>query len=119
MLFRSCFDVRFPALYQQLARMGAHLMLVPSAFTYTTGSAHWEVLMRARALDNLVWVGAAAQGGVHDNGRSTWGHSMWVDPWGQVVACQPQQAACVCAELDMQVLLQRRRQLPALSPAVP
>ena len=109
-----CFDVRFPAHYQQLARMGAHLMLVPSAFTHTTGSAHWEVLMRARALDNLVWVGAAAQGGTHENGRQTWGHSMWVDPWGQVVACQPQAAGCVVAELDMAELVERRRQLPAL-----
>jgi predicted amidohydrolase len=111
-----CFDVRFPAHYQQLARKGAHLMLVPSAFTHTTGSAHWEVLLRARALDNLVWVGAAAQGGTHENGRQTWGHSMWVDPWGQVVACQSEQAGCVIAELDMDVLLQRRLQLPALNP---
>lgn len=111
-----CFDVRFPALYQQLAGMGAHLMLVPSAFTHTTGAAHWEVLLRARALDNLVWVGAAAQGGTHENGRRTWGHSMWVDPWGQVLACQAQQAACVMAELDMQLLHERRRQLPGLNP---
>ena len=111
-----CFDVRFPALYQQLAGMGAHLMVVPSAFTHTTGEAHWEVLLRARALDNLVWVGAAAQGGTHENGRRTWGHSMWVDPWGQVLACQAQQAACVMADLDMQVLIERRRQLPGLNP---
>jgi len=110
-----CFDMRFPALYGQLARMGAHLMLMPSAFTHTTGQAHWEVLLRARALDNLVWVGAAAQGGTHDNGRRTWGHSMWVDPWGQVLACQPQGEGCVIAELDMQVLRDRRSQLPALS----
>jgi nitrilase len=111
-----CFDVRFPALYQQLAGMSAHLMLVPSAFTHTTGEAHWEVLLRARALDNLVWVGAAAQGGTHENGRRTWGHSMWVDPWGQVLAYQAQQAACVMADLDMQVLVERRRQLPGLNP---
>jgi len=111
-----CFDMRFPAHYQQLAAMGAHLMLMPSAFTYTTGSAHWEVLLRARALDSLVWVGAAAQAGTHENGRRTWGHSMWVDPWGQVVACQPQEAACVVAELDMQVLRERRKQLPAVNP---
>lgn len=109
-----CFDVRFPALYQQLSTMGAQLLLVPSAFTHTTGSAHWEVLLRARALDNLAWVGAAAQGGVHENGRQTWGHSMWVDPWGQVVAVQNQGAACVIAELDMGLLRQRRSQLPAI-----
>lgn len=112
-----CFDVRFPALYQQLAGMGAHLVLVPSAFTHTTGQAHWELLVRARALDNLVWVGAAAQAGEHDNGRRTWGHSIWVDPWGQVVACQPQQAACVVADLSMQTLRERRMQMPALNTA--
>jgi nitrilase len=112
-----CFDVRFPALYQQLAGMGAHLVLVPSAFTHTTGQAHWELLVRARALDNVVWVGAAAQAGEHDNGRRTWGHSIWVDPWGQVVACQPQQAACVVADLSMLTLRERRMQMPALNTA--
>ena len=109
-----CFDVRFPAHYQQLRAMGAELLLVPSAFTHTTGSAHWEVLLRARALDNLAWVGAAAQGGVHENGRQTWGHSMWVDPWGQVQALQPTGEGCVIAELDIAALHQRRLQLPAV-----
>lgn len=110
-----CFDVRFPAHYQQLCAMGAELLLVPSAFTHTTGSAHWEVLLRARALDNLAWVGAAAQGGVHENGRQTWGHSMWVDPWGQVVISHAHGAACVVADLDIGQLRQRRQQLPALA----
>jgi nitrilase len=109
-----CFDVRFPSHYQQLRAMGAELLLVPSAFTHTTGSAHWEVLLRARALDNLAWVGAAAQGGVHENGRQTWGHSMWVDPWGQVQAVQPTGEGCVIAELDIAALHQRRLQLPAV-----
>ena len=109
-----CFDVRFPTHYQQLRAMGAELLLVPSAFTHTTGSAHWEVLLRARALDNLAWVGAAAQGGVHENGRQTWGHSMWVDPWGQVQAVQPTGEACVMAELDIAALHQCRLQLPAV-----
>jgi nitrilase len=109
-----CFDVRFPTHYQQLRAMGAELLLVPSAFTHTTGSAHWEVLLRARALDNLAWVGAAAQGGVHENGRQTWGHSMWVDPWGQVQAVQPSGEGCVIAELDIAALHQRRLQLPAV-----
>lgn len=109
-----CFDVRFPQHFQRLRAMGAELMLVPSAFTHTTGSAHWDVLMRARALDNLAWVGAAAQGGVHENGRQTWGHSMWVDPWGQVQALQPAGEACVMAELAIATLHQRRLQLPAL-----
>jgi deaminated glutathione amidase len=109
-----CFDVRFPSHYQQLRAMGAELLLVPSAFTHTTGSAHWEVLLRARALDNLAWVGAAAQGGVHENGRQTWGHSMWVDPWGRVQAVQPTGEGCVIAELDIAALHQRRLQLPAV-----
>jgi nitrilase len=109
-----CFDVRFPSHFRQLSAMGAELLLVPSAFTHTTGSAHWEVLLRARALDNLAWVGAAAQGGVHENGRQTWGHSMWVDPWGQVVAVQDTGAACVMADVDITTLRQRRSQLPAL-----
>jgi nitrilase len=109
-----CFDVRFPSHYQQLRAMGAELLLVPSAFTHTTGSAHWEVLLRARALDTLAWVGAAAQGGVHENGRQTWGHSMWVDPWGRVQAVQPTGEGCVIAELDIAALHQRRLQLPAV-----
>jgi nitrilase len=104
--------MRFPSLYQQLAGMGAHLMLMPSAFTYTTGSAHWEVLLRARALDSLVWVGAAAQAGTHENGRRTWGHSMWVDPWGQVQAVQDEGEACVLTELSIAQLRERRQQLP-------
>jgi len=77
----------------------------------------FDVLVRARALDNLVWVGAAAQAGEHDNGRRTWGHSIWVDPWGQVVACQPQQAACVVADLRKLTLRERRMQMPALNTA--
>jgi nitrilase len=109
-----CFDMRFPAHFQQLTAMGAELLLMPSAFTHTTGSAHWEVLLRARAVDNLAWVGAAAQGGIHENGRRTWGHSMWVDPWGQVQAVQPRGPACVLAELDIGTLRQRRAQLPAV-----
>ena len=110
-----CYDLRFPELYRALGQVDCHI--IPAAFTYTTGKDHWEVLLRARAIDSLVWVGAAAQAGTHENGRRTWGHSMWVDPWGQVVACQPQGAACVVAELDMQTLLDRRQQLPAVLPA--
>jgi nitrilase len=105
-----CYDLRFPELYRQLQ---AHLLLVPSAFTYSTGQAHWEVLLRARAIENLAFV-AAAQGGVHDNGRRTWGHSMLVNPWGQVLAVQPEGAAVVMAELQAEQLQTRRAQLPAL-----
>jgi len=106
-----CYDLRFPELFRQLR---ADLLLVPSAFTHTTGEAHWEVLLRARAIENLAFVAAAAQGGLHDNGRRTWGHSMLIDPWGQVLAVRPEGAGMVIADLDASRLHERRRQLPAL-----
>ena len=109
-----CYDLRFPELYRAYASAGAHLMLVPSAFTYTTGKDHWEVLLRARAIENLSFVVAAAQGGLHDNQRRTWGQSMLIDPWGQVLAQQVQQAGVVLADLDFEVLTACRSRLPAL-----
>ncbi|MDP1656193.1 MAG: carbon-nitrogen hydrolase family protein [Hylemonella sp.] len=109
-----CYDLRFPELYRSYAQAGADLLLVPSAFTHTTGQAHWEVLLRSRAVENLAYVLAAAQGGLHDNGRRTWGHSMLVDPWGQVMAEQAEGEAVVAAELQPELLQQRRLQLPAL-----
>ena len=109
-----CYDLRFAELYRGYAREGVDLLLVPSAFTHTTGAAHWEVLLRARAIENLAYVGAAAQGGEHPNGRRTWGQSMVVDPWGLILAQRAQGAGVVCAELDHQTLLTRRTQLPAL-----
>lgn len=109
-----CYDLRFPELYRQYARDGVDLLLVPSAFTHTTGQAHWEVLLRARAIENLSFVAAAAQGGVHPNGRQTWGQSILIDPWGAVLAEQAQGAGVVLAELDATQLVQRRTQLPAL-----
>jgi nitrilase len=87
---------------------------VPSAFTFTTGQAHWELLLRARAVENLAFVLAAAQGGVHENGRQTWGHSMNVDPWGRVLASQAQGEGLVLSEFDAQRLTHYRQQLPAL-----
>jgi nitrilase len=110
-----CYDLRFPELYRAYAAQGADLLLVPSAFTYTTGQAHWELLLRARAVENLAWVVAPAQGGRHENGRRTWGHSMVVDPWGQVAGQRPEGAGAVLAELDIQRLADCRRQLPALT----
>lgn len=109
-----CYDLRFAELYRGYARDGVDLILVPSAFTHTTGQAHWEVLLRARAIENLAYVAAAAQGGTHPNGRRTWGQSMLIDPWGQVLAQQAQEPGVVCAELSPHTLVQRRSQLPAL-----
>lgn len=109
-----CYDLRFAELYRAYAAQGADLLLVPSAFTYTTGQAHWEVLLRARAIENLAFVAAAAQGGTHPNGRRTWGQSMLIDPWGVVLAEQAQEPGVVCAELQAQQLTLRRSQLPAL-----
>ena len=108
------YDLRFPELYRSYAQQGVDLILVPSAFTHTTGQAHWEVLLRARAIENLAFVAAAAQGGVHPNGRHTWGQSLLIDPWGQVLAERAQEAGVVCAELSADTLAQRRAQLPAL-----
>ena len=109
-----CYDLRFAELYRGYARGGVDLLLVPSAFTHTTGQAHWEILLRARAIENLAYVGAAAQGGEHPNGRRTWGQSMVVDPWGEILGQHAQGAAVVCAELSPHTLLSRRSQLPAL-----
>jgi len=106
-----CYDLRFPELYRALA---ADLLLVPSAFTWVTGQAHWELLLRARAVENLAYVAAPAQGGVHQNGRRTWGHSMLVEPWGGVLAHRDEGAGVVLAELDAARLAQVRLQLPAL-----
>lgn len=110
-----CYDLRFPELYRSLARHGAELFLVPSAFTRTTGAAHWEVLLRARAIENLSWVVAPAQGGTHENGRHTWGHSMIVDPWGAVVVQQDGGEGVVLHDLDAAQTERVRLQLPALS----
>lgn len=109
-----CYDLRFPELYRAYAQAGADLLLVPSAFTHTTGQAHWDVLLRARAVENLAYVLAPAQGGTHENGRRTWGHSMLVDPWGAVLAEQAEGEAVVLGELDAGRLASYRRQLPAL-----
>ena len=109
-----CYDLRFPELYRHYASAGAHLLLVPSAFTYTTGHDHWEVLLRARAIENLAFVAAAAQGGLHDNGRRTWGQALLADPWGQVLAQRDSGAGVVLADLDIALLNSCRSRLPAL-----
>jgi nitrilase len=109
-----CYDLRFAELYRRYAAEGVDLLLVPAAFTHTTGRAHWEVLLRARAIENLSYVVAAAQGGVHPNGRQTWGQSLAADPWGHVLADQAQGPGVVLAELDAVALQHWRNQLPAL-----
>jgi nitrilase len=109
-----CYDLRFPELYRRHAQAGADLLLVPSAFTHTTGQAHWEMLLRARAVENLAYVAAPAQGGVHENGRRTWGHSMQVDPWGEILCQRAEGDGVDVAELTRERLQQVRLQLPAL-----
>ncbi|GAB4401774.1 MAG: carbon-nitrogen hydrolase family protein [Rhodoferax sp.] len=110
-----CYDLRFPELYRHYAQAGAHLLLAPSAFTYTTGADHWELLLRTRAVENLCFVAAAAQGGMHSNHRRTWGHAMVVDPWGKVLAQRPQDPGVVRADLDWNALQTYRNRLPALN----
>ena len=110
-----CYDLRFPELYRHYTAQGADLLLVPSAFTHGTGQAHWELLLRARAVENLACVAAAAQGGLHENGRRTWGHTMVVDPWGAILARREADGeGVVLADLDARQLARCRAQLPAL-----
>ena len=113
-----CYDLRFPELYRRLMqapRGPCDLIVVPSAFTHTTGAAHWDLLLRARAVENQVYVLAPAQGGLHENGRRTWGHSLLADPWGELLACQPEGEAVVAGDLQRERLAQVRQQLPALA----
>ena len=109
-----CYDLRFPELYRALMSPPCDLLCVPSAFTHTTGQAHWELLLRARAVENQCYVLAAAQGGTHLNGRRTWGHSMIVGPWGEVIDVLPEGEGMVMADVDPQRLAEVRTQLPAL-----
>jgi nitrilase len=110
-----CYDLRFPELYRALMSPPCDLLYVPAAFTYTTGQAHWELLLRARAVENQCYVLAAAQGGRHANGRRTWGHSMIVDPWGAVLDVRDEGEGFVIADVDAERIAQVRLQLPALA----
>jgi len=107
-----CYDLRFPELYR--AMQGPDLILVPSAFTATTGKAHWEMLLRARAVENLCYVLAPAQGGKHESGRRTYGHSMLIDPWGTVLARREEGPGVVAGEVDPGRIQECRQSLPAL-----
>ncbi|MEO0318175.1 MAG: hypothetical protein RL404_1852 [Pseudomonadota bacterium] len=107
-----CYDLRFPELYRAMGH--CDLIVVPAAFTYTTGRAHWEVLLRARAIENQCYLLAAAQGGKHANGRRTWGHSLLADPWGEVKACHDEGEGIVVGDVDRELIDGVRGSLPAL-----
>jgi nitrilase len=109
-----CYDLRFPELFREMLRQDAQIIAVPSAFTETTGAAHWEVLVRARAIENQCFMIAANQQGRHDNGRRTFGHSMVVDPWGEVLGLCADGSGIVLAEMDLQRLQQVRALLPSV-----
>jgi deaminated glutathione amidase len=108
-----CYDLRFPELYRSLGEYDA--LFVPSAFTVPTGAAHWDTLLRARAIENQAYVIAPAQGGLHASGRRTHGHTMIIDPWGEVLGLRPEGEGIVLAELDTARVAEVRRSLPALS----
>jgi predicted amidohydrolase len=109
-----CYDLRFPELYRALMQPPCDVLCVPAAFTHTTGQAHWELLLRARAIENQCYVLASAQGGTHPNGRRTWGHSMVVGPWGEVLDVLDEGEGFVVAEVEPELIAQVRAQLPAL-----
>jgi len=110
-----CYDVRFPALYRALGQAGAAVITVPSAFTVPTGEAHWHVLLRARAIENGCYVLAAAQGGLHESGRETYGHSLAVSPWGEIIAEAGIEPGIIVVEIDPEEAASARRRIPALS----
>jgi predicted amidohydrolase len=110
-----CYDVRFPHLYRALAKAGAEIVTVPAAFTRPTGEAHWEILLRARAIEAGAYVLAPAQGGFHEDGRGTWGRSTIVGPWGEILAKAEDDEPCVViAELDLEAVAKARAAIPAL-----
>jgi predicted amidohydrolase len=109
-----CYDLRFPALYRALAEAGATMLAIPSAFTKQTGEAHWHVLIRTRAIENGCFVFAAAQGGKHENGRETYGHSLIVDPWGRILAEGGIEPGVVMAEIDPAEVAIARARIPSL-----
>ena len=109
-----CYDLRFPALYRALAEAGATMLAIPSAFTKQTGEAHWHVLVRSRAIENGSFVFAAAQGGKHENGRDTYGHSLIVDPWGRIIAEGGTESGVVMAEIDPAEVANARARIPSL-----
>jgi predicted amidohydrolase len=109
-----CYDVRFPHLYRDLAKAGAEVIFAPAAFTRITGEAHWHILLRARAIETGSFIVAPAQGGKHADGRETYGHSLIVNPWGEILAEAGVEPAIVAARLDLAQVAEARRKIPAL-----
>ncbi len=107
-----CFDLRFPLLYQELRAQGADIITVPSAFTRVTGEAHWQTLLQARAIENQVYIIAAGQEGLHANGRETWGHSMIISPWGEILACLPQGEGFISVDYQAKEIGRIRQNMP-------
>lgn len=110
-----CYDIRFPALYRHYAKLGANVLCIPSAFTQLTGKAHWQTLTRARAIENTSYVIAAAQTGQHFGGRETYGHSVIIDPWGEVLADAGERPGVVVADLDLARVMSVRAKMPSLA----
>ncbi len=112
-----CFDLRFPILYQKLTVMGADIITVPSAFTRVTGKAHWQTLLQARAIENQVYIIAAGQEGVHENGRETWGHSMIISPWGEILASIEEGEGIISSDFIPQEIKRIRSSMPLMHTA--
>lgn len=109
-----CYDLRFPSLFSELRNLGADIIFVPAAFTAVTGQAHWETLLRARAIETQCFIIAVNQGGTHECGRETWGHSMVVSPWGEVIASLEQESGTLLVELDLEQLASIRKNMPLI-----
>lgn len=107
-----CYDLRFPELFRHLTKAGADIITVPSAFTRVTGKAHWQALLQARAIENQVYIVAAGQEGTHANGRETWGHSMIINPWGEIISSLPQGQGIISAEISSAELNKIRSAIP-------
>jgi len=109
-----CYDIRFPALYRDLAKAGAKIIFIPSAFTEVTGEAHWHILQRARAIENGCFIVSAAQTGMHEQNRKTFGHSIIVDPWGNILADADKDVGFITADLDLNLVDEVRKKIPSL-----
>lgn len=114
-----CFDVRFPSLYQTLNVLGAEIITVPSAFTRVTGKAHWQTLLQARAIENQVYIIAAGQDGLHENGRETWGHSMIISPWGEILTCIEEGEGVISSDFNPDEIQRIRASMPLTHALLP